>query len=104
MELTTEDKESLIAKVKDIADGPDGDLLQRLVDILHDRYDYEPLSPEELAAIQEADEAILRGDKNYFTPLEEYERERGLDLPGEVISTSGEDTGAPGPNHRKSFA
>jgi hypothetical protein len=102
MELT-EDLEILIAKVKDIADGPDGDLLRRLVDILHDRYDYEPLSPEELAAIQEADEAILRGDKNYFIPLEEYERERGLDLPGEVISTSGEDTGAPGPNNRKSL-
>jgi hypothetical protein len=94
----------LIAKVKDIADGPDGDLLRRLVDILHDRYDYEPLSPEELLAVQEADEAIRGGDKSYFTPLEEYERERGLDLPSEVISTSGEDTGAPGPNDRKSVA
>jgi hypothetical protein len=101
MELT-EDVEVLIAKVKDIADGPDADLLRRLVDILHDRYDYEPLSPEELAAVEEADEAIRRGDKSYFTPLEEYERERGLDLPSEVISTSGEDTGAPGPNNRKS--
>ena len=98
----TEDLEGLIAKVKDIADGPDGDLLCRLVDILHDRYDYEPLSPEELLAVQEADEAIRRGDKSYFTPLEEYERERGLDLPSEVISTSGEDAGAPGSNDRKS--
>lgn len=103
MELT-EDLEVLIAKVKDIADGPDGDLLCRLVDILHDRYDYEPLSPEELLAVQEADEAIRRGDKSYFTPLEEYERERGLDLPSEVISTSGEDPGTPGPNDRKSVA
>jgi hypothetical protein len=94
--------DELIAKVKDIAEGPDGDLLRRLVDILHDRYDYEPLSPEELAAIQEADEAIRRGDKSYFTPLEEYERKRGLDLPSGAISTSGEDTGAPGPNDRKS--
>jgi len=96
--------DDLIAKVKDIADGPDGDLLRQLVDILHDRYDYEPLSPEELAAIQEADEARRRGDKSYFTPLEEYERERGLDLTGEVISTSSEDPGAPGPNDRKSAA
>ncbi len=101
MEISIDD---LLAKVKEIADGPDGDLLRRLVDILYDRYDYEPLSPEELAAVQEADEAIRRGDKSYFTPLEEYERERGLDLPSEVISTSGEDTGAPGPNDRKSVA
>ncbi len=101
MEISIDD---LLAKVKEIADGPDGDLLRRLVDILYDRYDYEPLSPEELAAVQEADEAIRRGDKSYFTPLEEYERERGLDLPSEAISTSGEDTGAPGPNDRKSVA
>jgi len=103
MEIT-EDLEVLIAKVKDIADGPDGDLLRRLVDILHDRYDYEPLSPEELAAVQEADEAIRRGDRSYFIPLEEYEREQGLDLPSKVISTSGEDPGAPGANDRKSVA
>ena len=96
--------DDLMAKVKEIATGPDGDLLRRLVDILYDRYDYEPLSPEELLAVQEADEAIRRGDKSYFTPLEEYERERGLDLPSEVISTSGEDPGAPGPNDRKSVA
>jgi hypothetical protein len=93
--------DDLMAKAKEIAEGPDGDLLRRLVDILYDRYDYEPLSPEELAAVQEADEAIRRGDKSYFTPLEEYERKRGLDLPSDIISTSGEDTGAPGPNDRK---
>ncbi len=98
----TEDLKVLIAKVKDIADGPDGDLLRQLVDILHDRYDYEPLSPEELAAVQEADEAIRRGDKSYFTPLEEYERKRRLDLPSEVISTSGKDPRTPGPDDRKS--
>jgi len=74
----TEDLEVLVAKVKDIAEGPDGDLLRRLVDILHDRYDYEPLSPEELAAIEEADEAIRRGDKSYFTPWEEVKKELGL--------------------------
>jgi hypothetical protein len=96
--------DDLMAKVKEIAGGPDGDLLRRLVDILYDRYDYEPLSPEELAAVQEADEAIRRGDKSYFTPLEQYERKRGLDLPSDIISTSGEDTGAPGPNDRKTVA
>ena len=100
----TEDIEVLIAKVKDIAGGPDGYLLRSLVDILHERYDYEPLSPEELAAVEEADEAIRRGETSYFTPLEEYERKRGLDLPGEVISTSGKDPGTSGPDDRKSVA
>ena len=45
------DMELLITKVKDIAEGPDGDLLRRFVDILHAQYDYEPLDPEELAVI-----------------------------------------------------
>ncbi len=74
----TEDLDGLIAKVKDIEDGPDGDLLRRLVDILHDRYDYEPLSLEELLAVQEADEAIRRGDKGYFTSWNELKKELGL--------------------------
>jgi len=94
----------LITKVKDIAEGPDGDLLRRFVDILHDRYDYEPLSPEELAAVEEADEAIRRGDKSYFISLEEYERTRGLDIPSKTISASGEDPGAFRPDDRKTPA
>ena len=75
MDTTLDD---LMGKVKEIAEGPDGDLLRRLVDILYDRYDYEPLSPEELAAVQEADEAISRGDKEYFTPWEEVKKELNL--------------------------
>jgi hypothetical protein len=103
MEALT-DMELLITKVKDIAEGPDGDLLRQFVDLLHERYDYEPLSPEEMAAVEEADEAIRRGDKSYFVPLEEYERTRGLDLPSKTIPPSGEDTGAFRPDDRKTPA
>ena len=101
METSIDD---LMSKVKGIAEGPDGDLLRRLVDILYDRYDYEPLSPEELAAVQEADEAIRRGDMSHFASLEEYERMRGLELPTEAISTSGEDPGTVRPDNRKTPA
>ena len=45
---------------------------------LQERYDDEPLSPEELAAIEEADEARKRGDKDYFIPWEEVKKELGL--------------------------
>jgi len=57
----------------------DADLLRRLVDLLFERhYDPEPLSPTELAAIKEADEARQRGDKDYFIPWEEVKKELGL--------------------------
>ena len=57
----------------------EADLLRRLVDILFERhYDPEPLSPKELAAIKEADEASRRGDKDYFIPWEEVKKELGL--------------------------
>jgi hypothetical protein len=98
------DMELLITKVKDIAAGPDGDLLRRFVDLLHERYDYEPLSPEELAAIEEVDEAIRRDDKSYFISLEEYERTRGLDLSSGTISASPEDPGTFRPDDRKTPA
>jgi hypothetical protein len=57
----------LIAKIKAIAQGPNAELLSKLVDVLYEReqYDDEPLSSEELAAIEEADEARTRGDKDY---------------------------------------
>jgi hypothetical protein len=76
--------EALLAKVKAIAQGPNADLLCRLIDLLYEReqpqeeYDDEPLSPEELAAIEEADEARRRGDKDYFLPWEEVKKELGL--------------------------
>ena len=41
---------------------------------VQEQYDDEPLSPEELAAIEEADEAIRRGDKDYFIPWEEVKK------------------------------
>jgi hypothetical protein len=81
MEVPIDD---LIVKVKSIAQGPKGDLLRRFVDMLYQwqehlqEYDDEPLSPEELAAIQEAEEAIRQGDKEYFTSWEVVKKELGL--------------------------
>jgi len=76
--------DDLLNKIKAIAQGPNAALLRKLVDILYEQserreeYDEEPFSPEELAAIEEADEAIRRGDKEYFTPWEEVKKELGL--------------------------
>jgi hypothetical protein len=78
------DIDRLITKVKEIMKGPNRDLLRQFVDILYEHgktevdYDEEPLSPEELAAVQEAEEAIRRGDKEYFTPWEDVKKELGL--------------------------
>jgi len=76
--------EDLMDKVKTIAQGPNADLLGKLVDILYAReqpqeqYDDEPLFLEELAALEEADEAKRRGDKDYFISWEEVKKEIGL--------------------------
>jgi len=76
--------EDLMDKVKTIAQGPNADLLGKLVDILYEReqpqeqYDDEPLSLEELAAIEEAEEAKRCGDKDYFISWEEVKKEIGL--------------------------
>ena len=76
--------EDLMDKVKTIAQGPNADLLGKLVDILYEReqpqeqYDEEPLSLKELAAIEEADEAKRRVDKDYFISWEEVKKEIGL--------------------------
>lgn len=76
--------DDLMAKVKAIAQGPNAELLRKLVDILYEReqpreqYDDEPLSPEELAAIEEAHEAKRRGDKDYFVTWGEVKKELGL--------------------------
>jgi hypothetical protein len=73
--------EELILKVKAIAQSPEGDLLRRLVDILYERasaqeeYDNEPLTPEDLEAIQRGKEDIKHGR---VLTLEEYERKYGL--------------------------
>ncbi len=66
-------------KVAAILRTDDADLLKRLVDIIFERhYDPEPLSPGELAAIKEAEEARRRDDKDYFIPWEDVKKE--LDL------------------------
>jgi hypothetical protein len=75
------DLELLIKKVRAVAQGPNSDLLRGIVDLLYERmksqekYDAEPFSPEDLAAIREGEEAIKRGE---FISLEEYEKARGL--------------------------
>ena len=73
--------DDLMNKIKAIAQGPNADLLRKLVDVLHeqserkDEFDEEPFSAEDLAAIKEGEEALKRGE---FISLEEYEKERGL--------------------------
>jgi hypothetical protein len=66
-------------KVAAILKTEDADLLRRLVELIFEKYyDPEPLSPKELQAIKEAEEARRRGDKDYFTPWEEVKKELGL--------------------------
>jgi hypothetical protein len=78
MENLTDD---LMVKVKVISQGPNAELLRKLVEVLYEQaerreeYDEEPFSPEDLAAIQEGEEALKRGE---FISLEDYEKERGL--------------------------
>ena len=78
MENLTDD---LMVKVKAISQGSNADLLRKLVDVLYEQaerreeYDEEPFSAEDLAAIQEGEEACKRGE---FISLEDYEKERGL--------------------------
>ena len=78
MEIAMDD---LMAKIKAIAQGPNAELLCKLVDVLYEQsgpreeYDEEPFSPEDLAAIKEGEEAFKRGES---ITLEEYQKERGL--------------------------
>ncbi len=73
--------DDLMNKIKAIAQGPNAELLRKLVEVLYEQserreeYDEEPFSPEDLAAIKEGEEAVERGE---FISLEEYEKERGL--------------------------
>ncbi len=73
--------DDLMDKIKAIAQGPNAELLRKLIDVLYEQteqreeYDEEPFSAEDLAAIKEGDEAFKRGE---FISLEEYEKERGL--------------------------
>lgn len=80
MEASRED-DLLISKVKAIVQGPEADLLRRLVDILYERssvlqeFDEEPLTAEDLEAIRRGKENIKHGK---VMTLEEYERKYGL--------------------------
>jgi hypothetical protein len=73
--------DDLMLKIKAISQGPNAELLHKLVDVLYEQaerreeFDAEPFSPEDLAAIQEGEEAFKRGE---FISLEDYEKERGL--------------------------
>jgi hypothetical protein len=73
--------DDLMSKIKAIAQGPNAELLRKLVDVLYEHskrkeeFDEEPFSAEDLAAIQEGEAALKRGE---FISLEEYEKERGL--------------------------
>ena len=66
--------QDLLAKIEAIAQGPNGDLFRRLVDLLYNQEE-EYFSAEDLAEIERGEEEIRRGDR---VSLEEYERTRGL--------------------------
>ncbi|WP_449245509.1 hypothetical protein [Desulfobacca acetoxidans] len=75
-------QDSLIEKIRQVLSGPDRKLFLKIVDSFYERleeeYDAEPFSPAELQAIEEAEEAIQRGDRSYFTPWEDVKKELGL--------------------------
>jgi hypothetical protein len=67
-------KDDLVSKFMSVAQGPDGDLLLNLLDVLYDRlteqeYDDQYLSAEDLAAIRQGQEDIRQGQ---CLTLEEY--------------------------------
>jgi hypothetical protein len=69
----------LLDKFRAVVQGPDRELLEKLLDVLYERigeeYDTEPLSPEEMEMITESEEQFERGE--YLT-LEEYRRGKRL--------------------------
>ena len=65
-------------KVQKVAQGPDGDLLFDMVELLYERQaepDDQPLSDEDWAAIREGKAAIARGE---FVTLEDLKKDLGL--------------------------
>ena len=67
-------KDDLVRKFMSVAQGPDGDLLLNLLDVLYDRmteqeYDDQYLSAEDLAAIRQGQKDIRQGQ---CLTLEEY--------------------------------
>jgi predicted transcriptional regulator len=72
--METSINQDFLAKIEAIAQGPDADLLRRLVDLLYNQGE-EYFSEADLAEIERGEEEIRRGE---FVSLEEYERTRGL--------------------------
>jgi hypothetical protein len=66
--------DDLVAKVKAIAQGPDGELLIKIIDTLFDRMEDE-FTEEEWADIQARKESVRRGE---FITLEDLRKELGL--------------------------
>ena len=76
--MEKEVSQEFMDKVKKVAQGPDADLLNDMVELLYERraeYDSEALSDSDLAAIREGREAIARGE---FVTLEEVKKDLGL--------------------------
>jgi predicted transcriptional regulator len=72
--METSINQDFLAKIEAIAQGPNADLLRRLVDLLYNQGE-EYFSEADLAEIERGEEEIRRGE---FVSLEEYERTRGL--------------------------
>jgi predicted transcriptional regulator len=72
--METSINQDFLAKIEAIAQGPNADLLRRLVDLLYNQGE-EYFSEADLAEIERGEEEIRRGE---CVSLEEYERTRGL--------------------------
>ena len=74
--------EDLLHKVKVISQTSYGVILGRIIDHIYEKvgeeFDTEPLSPEELQALEEVVASVKRGDLSRFIPLEEFEKKFGL--------------------------
>lgn len=74
--------DDLLHKVKVIAQTSYGAILSRIIESVYEKveeeYDTEPLSPEELQALEEVVTAVKRGDLSRFVSLEEFEKKHGL--------------------------
>ena len=74
--------EDLLHKVKVISQTSYGTILSRIIDSVYEKveeeYDTEPLSTDELQALEEVVAAVKRGDLSRFISLEEFEKKHGL--------------------------
>ena len=75
---------NLWLKVKDIAEGPNADLLRKLVDVLYEQAERgmsmtkSPCPPKTWLRYEKADEALRRGDKVISVLWKIMKRTRGL--------------------------